>query len=108
MPMANIRSIDMLLIDDLFQPASFFAEEFNINIDDAAYAKNGTSKLRRLKCFLQTVDRATAIRSLKALWEYRELIRQRAGQQEKVANAQGQFLQLIARLESTATTCPNL
>ncbi len=117
--MPNIRSLDMLLIDDLFQPpgkpgyvlnfsdrtfAAFFAEELDIDIDGPAYAKNGTSKLRRLKCLLQTVNKATAIRSLNALWEYREATRQRFGQEEKVTNAHGRFLQLIQRIEGGGTT----
>ncbi len=112
--MSNLRAIDMLLIEDLFQPpgkpgyvlnfsdrtfAMFFADELNVDIDDPAYAVNGTSKLRRFKCFLQTVDKPTAIRALKAMWEYREAQRARYQQQEEVHNAEGRFLQLIARLE---------
>ena len=46
------------------------------------------------------VDKATAARTLTALWEYRELMRER-GQEEKVKNAHGRFLQLIAKLEGT-------
>ena len=55
--MTNIRSIDMLLLDDVFEMgggyvlnfsdrtfAQFFAEELNIDIDDPQYARNGTSK----------------------------------------------------------------
>jgi len=116
--MPNIRSLDMLVIDDIFQPAekpgyvlnfsdrtfaNFFAEELNIDIDDATYAKNGTSKLKRLKCFLQTVDRATAIRTLKALWDCREATRQRYEQEEMLPNAQGRFLQLIERIQGVET-----
>jgi len=64
--MANLRTIDMIVVDDLFQPpgkpgyvldfsdrtfAMFFAEELNVDINDPAYATNGTSKLKRLRCF---------------------------------------------------------
>src|SRR5580693_5042753 len=95
--MTNIRSIDMMFLDDLFEMgggyvlnfsdrtiARFFAEELNIDFDDAIYAQNGTSKARRLRCFLQTVDKPTVVRTLNALWEYREAIRLRSGSEEKV------------------------
>jgi len=109
--MANIRSIDMLLIDDLFEMgggyvlnfsdrtfAQFFAEELNIDIDKPKYAENGGSKGKRLRHFLQTVDMPTAIRTLNALWEYREAIRQRADKEETIKNAHGRFLDLVVRL----------
>jgi hypothetical protein len=112
--MPNLRSIDMLLVDDLFEMnggfvlnfsdrtfAIFFAEELNIDIDEPIYARNGGSKAKRLRCFLQTVDKGTAVKALKALWEYREAIRARSQQEEKLLNAHGRFLQLIQKLEGT-------
>ena len=51
--------------------AGFFAIELDIDIDDSIYAKNGSSKGKRLRCFLQKADDATAARTLKALWEHR-------------------------------------
>jgi len=54
-----------------------FAEEVNIDIGAPLYARNGSSKGKRLRCLLQTVDKPTAVRTLKALWEYREALRQR-------------------------------
>ena len=76
------------------------AEEMNIDIDDPIYAKNGTSKGKRLRCFLQTVDKTTVVRTLNALWEYREVVRQRARNEDKVKNAHGQLLAIINRLNS--------
>ncbi len=115
--MPNLRSIDMLLVEDVFEMhggyvlnfsdrtfANFFAEELNLDIDDPVYAKNGGSKGKRLRCFLQSVDKATVIRTLKALWEYREAIRLRSAQEDNVANAHGRFLQLIAKLEGREPT----
>jgi hypothetical protein len=102
------------VVDDLFQPpgnpgyvldfsdrtfAIFFAEELNIDIDEPIYARNGGSKGKRLRCFLNTVELATAVKTLKALWEYREANRIRGGYEETVRNAHGRFLQLIERLE---------
>ena len=106
--MSNIRTIDMMFIDDLFEMgggyvlnfsdrtfAEFFAEELNIDIDNPIYARNGTSKAKRLRCFLQTVDKPTVVRTLNALWDYREALRQRSGEAEKVQNAHGRLRSLI-------------
>jgi hypothetical protein len=80
----NIKHNDMLFLDDLFEMGSgyvlnfsdrtfaqFFAEELEADIDDPLYARNGGSKGKRLRCFLQTVDRETALRAIIALWDYR-------------------------------------
>src|SRR6185437_9823411 len=111
MIMPNIRQLDMMVIDDLFEMGSgyvldfsdrsftiFFAEELNVDIDDPVYAKYGTSKAKRLRCFLQTVDKATAVRTLNALWEYREARRERLGREEGMRNAHGQLLATINRI----------
>lgn len=108
----NIRTFDMKLVDDLFEMNGgyvldfsdrtmgiFFLEELNIDIDDPAYLDNGTSKAKRLRCFLNKVDLATAITTLKALWKYRESVRQAQGRDDWVINAEGQFLSLVNRLE---------
>lgn len=110
--MPKIRSIDMMFLDDLFEMGGgyvltfsdptitrFFADELDVDIDDPVYAENGTSKGRRLRCFLRKVDVPTAVRTLKALWEYREAVRQRAGKAESIENAHGRLLSLLNRLE---------
>jgi hypothetical protein len=97
--MLNIRSLDMIFLDDVFEMGGgyvlnfsdrtfshFFAEELQVDIDADIYRQNGTSKGKRLRCFLQTVDKATAARTLRALWEYREAMRERSGKEEKVAS----------------------
>jgi hypothetical protein len=117
--MSKIRSIDMMFLDDIFDMGSgyvlnfsdrtfaqFFAEELNIDIDASIYAKNGGSKAKRLRCFLQTVDKLIVVRTLKALWEYREALRQRSGQEDKVKNAHGLLLALINRLEGRPESVP--
>lgn len=114
---SHIRSVDMLLIDELFDMgagyvldfsdrtfAIFFAEELNIDIDDPAYAFDGRSKAKRLRRFLRTVDKPLLIRTLQALWEYREAVRQRRGQSEAVPNAEGRFLGLINKLAGQAVS----
>lgn len=115
--MSNIRSVDMMLLDDLFEMgggyvlnfsdrtfARFFAEELNVDIDDPSYRRNGGSKAKRLRCFLQIVDKPTVIRTLNALWEYRDALQQRSTQPDKVPNAHGQLLSLINRIEGGSDT----
>jgi hypothetical protein len=109
--MANIRMLDMQIIDELFQRpdnpgyvldfsdrtfAIFFSQELNVDIDDPAYYKDGSSKLRRLKCYLRTVENEAAAHALQALWDYREM--RRKDSQERISNAHGRFLQLLERV----------
>ncbi|MEH0166694.1 restriction endonuclease [Roseateles microcysteis] len=111
----QIRSTDMLFLDDVFDMgggyvldfsdrtfAIFFAEELNIDIDDPVYARNGSSKAKRLRCFLQTANKAVVLQALKALWEYREAVRIRTRKPETVENAEGRLLQLINKLSGHA------
>jgi hypothetical protein len=105
-----LRSLDMMTVDDLFIKdgyvlkfsdatyATFFAEELNVNINDEKYYAEGGSKGKRLRYFLKTESNALAIKALKALWDYREMLRVRAGEEEKVPNAKARFLELLARL----------
>jgi hypothetical protein len=110
--MTNIRSLDMLFLDDLFEMhggyvlkfsdrtfALFFEEELGINIGDPKYAKNGTSKGKRLRYFLQTSEIPRVVRTLNALWEYREVLRLRAGEADKLQNARSRLDDLVGRLQ---------
>lgn len=82
--------------------SDFFAAELDVNIDDPIYAENGGSKGKRLRCFLQKVDGATAARTLQALWEHRAEFLERTNQPDPVVNAEGRFLSLVARLTGQA------
>jgi hypothetical protein len=117
--MPNIRTIDMLLIDDIFEMgggfvlnfsdrtfANFFSEELNINIDDPQYSKNGGSKAKRLRYFLQVADNSIVIKTLNALWEYREVIRKRAGQAEKLESPHENLRAIIAKLSRPIVAAP--
>jgi hypothetical protein len=117
--MPNIRAVDMLFLDDLFEMgggyvlkfsdrtlAEFFQLELGINIDDPVYAKNGGSKGKRLRYFLQISDVATVVRTLRALWEYREALQRRSNAMERLPGAREQFLELIARLEGPKAPLP--
>jgi hypothetical protein len=117
--MPNIRSIDMLFLDQIFEMGGgyvlnlsdrtmsrFFAEELNVDIDEPAYAEHGGSKGKRLRCYLQKVEIPAVVKTLRALWDYREAIRMRDGKAESVENAQGRLLSLINRLEGKPATQP--
>jgi hypothetical protein len=109
--MATIRSLDMRLIDDLFGMgggyvldftdrtfSEFFNNDLRINIDDPSFAVNGTSKAKRLRFFLQTVQDQTAVRALLGLWEYRNALRRRAGLQDATPEVEEEFGDLVERL----------
>jgi hypothetical protein len=107
----GIRSIDMRLIDDLFEMgggyvldfsdrtfAAFFAEELGIDIDEPRFSVDGTSKAKRLRFFLKTSDQDLRVRTLLALWDYREANRRRNRIDEKIPDAQREFNSLVERL----------
>ena len=107
----TIRTIDMRLIDDLFGMgggyvldfsdrtfAAFFAEELGINIDEPEYNAEGTSKAKRLRYFLKSTGPPLRIRTLLALWEYREANRRRNRAEESIPGAEAEFWALIERL----------
>ncbi|ECL8479937.1 DUF3644 domain-containing protein, partial [Salmonella enterica] len=52
----------------------FFEEELTINIEDEAYLEDGTSKAKRLRCFIKKTDRDTVLKVITRLWEYRKTI----------------------------------
>ncbi|QSI33313.1 DUF3644 domain-containing protein [Variovorax sp. RKNM96] len=110
--MPKIKAVDMKFLDEVFQMesgyvldfsdrtmASFFSDELNVDIYDVRYATDGTSKAKRLRCFLQTVDAQTAVRVLDALWTYRAALRARSGEPEQVFNAHGRLLALTDLLQ---------
>jgi hypothetical protein len=109
---SGIRSLDMQIIDKIFQMEGgyvldfsdrtmtrFFAEELNIDIDHPQFQDDGTSKAKRLRCFLRKEDTNTAVRTLNTLWEYRETRRALRGQSEWLPNAHAQLLNLLNRLQ---------
>ena len=108
----------MKLVDDLFEMGSgyvldftdrtmrqFFADEVNIDIEDRAYQEQGTSKAKRLRCFLNKADVGTAVQTLNALWSYREATRARQGRSEWVPDGEAQFLSLLNRMKGGRAAC---
>lgn len=109
--MGTIRPVEMSFIDDLFEMgggyvleftnqtfAEFFADELNVHIDDPKYQAGGTSKAKRLRFFLKNCEPRLRIRTLLALWEYREAYRRRNRIAETIPDAQDAFYSMIERL----------
>lgn len=110
--MPKIKSTDMKFLDEVFQMeqgyvldfsdrtiGTFFADELNIDISDPIYATGGTSKAKRVRCLLQTVDAQTAVRVLDALWTHRAALKAANGESENVFNAHGRLLALTDVLQ---------
>jgi predicted protein tyrosine phosphatase len=116
-PTTKIRAIDQRLIDDLFEMgggyvldfsnrtfAEFFADEIGVDIDSPRYEAEGTSKAKRLRLFLRTCDDSVRLRTLSALWEYRQAHQRRNRLEERIPNAQQEFEALIERLGGKSAT----
>jgi hypothetical protein len=108
---SKIKAIDMRLIEDLFGMgggyvldfsnktfAEFFEDELGINIDDARFDAEGSSKAKRLRFFLRTADSELRIRTLGALWNYRQDASRRGRLADSIPNAEEEFHLLIGRL----------
>jgi len=117
--MPVLRPIEMTLIDSLFgmnsgwvldfsNPtfAEFFTHEVGVDIYDQAYERNGTSKGKRLKTFLQIGQKVAVVKALAALWEYREDARVNRGEVETVNNAKERLSAVIQRLGGSPITSP--
>jgi Restriction endonuclease len=110
--MTRVTDIDLLLIDELFESdpgyvmdftnstfSRFFQNELGVDIYSDRFAAYGTSKAKRLRCYLQSVGAEPAAKALKALWSYRTVMFRRAGRQDDDADAQEHFQVLLAKLE---------
>ena len=106
-----LRPIDVRLIDQFFGMeggyvldfsdktfAEFFDAELGVDINDQRYYVEGGSKAKRLRYFLKINDSSVRVRTLRALWEYREAARQRRLEEEPVPNAASVFEDLLGRI----------
>ena len=117
--MSSLRQVDLSLIDEILRGGEkgyvldfsnrtfgdFFVRELDIDIDAPEYATGGSSKAKRLACFLGKVDDGTAARALRALWEHREGSR-RQGEPDPFPRAASQFAALVSRLDGGGPTAP--
>lgn len=110
--MSDVRTLDIRLLDEAFEMQSgyvldfsdrtmgnFFLEELNLDIDDPKWEREGTSKAKRLRCFLRTVDNATAARTIRSLWEYRQAFGKRDAADD--GDLEGRVLDLVGKLSGT-------
>lgn len=113
--MPNLKASEMRVVDRVLDMGSgyvldfsartiaeFFLDELNIDFDDPRFAVNGTSKAKRLRTFLQAVDKATAARALRELLKYRNALYRTSGRKDEVPNADGMLLEVIGHLEGKA------
>ena len=107
----HIRTTDMLVIDNVFGMgdgyvlnfsnrtfSEFFAEELGVDIDQPRWSVDGGSKAKRLRTYLRHADRATALRTLQALWDYRETSSLVVDHPEIGENGRTAFFRIINRL----------
>jgi hypothetical protein len=112
--MANIRQIDLRLLDDLFEMRGGYVLDFSnrtfedffrdlsINIEDQKYFQGGSSKANRLRTFLRIENDTIASKTLMVLWEYRNAVRHpNDSQNEKFTQQVRQFSALLERLGGT-------
>lgn len=123
----TLRQRDMMVVEDLFirdgfvlrfpdaQTAfndrtfgEFFQNELRIDIDEPKWSEQGTSKGKRLRFFLRSVDSLIAIKTLKALWEHREAFRRRHRIAEPIEDAHNRLLEVLAHLGDTTQPAKDL
>jgi hypothetical protein len=106
--MANFKSLQMQLLEDVLRMgggyvlnfsdrtfAAFFHEELSIDIDDPKYSVMGGSKGKRMRYFLQNAPLPIVVKTLKALWEYREAAMERAGEKETIPDVHRKMAALV-------------
>jgi len=111
----RLKPIDMRLIDDLFEMgggyvldfsnrtfSEFFCEELGVDIDDPRFEIDGSSKAKRLRCYLRQTRIDEVVKALLALWEYRETVRRRSGAEEEYPGLTIEFFRLIEELGGKA------
>lgn len=78
--------------------SDFFTHELGVDIYAERYGVDGPSKAKRLRRFLQGADQPTLVRTLNALWEYREVHHERSTMAETIPRARQRFEQVVERL----------
>jgi hypothetical protein len=113
--MAQLTTTDMALIDNIFgmyggyvldfsndRFAAFFNRDLKIDIYHDRYAIHGTSKGKHFRAFLEIASNPDVVRTLTALWEYREAGMLDRGEAESVPNARQRLSNLLVKLGGTA------
>lgn len=106
-----LKKLDFDLLDYIFKMgegyvldfsnqtfSEFFKDELHININEEKYCNIGTSKGKKLRSLLKQSEPIDILRILNSLWEYRETIRTRAGNEEERPQLVLEFSDLLVRL----------
>lgn len=109
--MPNLKSMHMLFLDDVFRMGggyvlnfsdktfgNFFREEVGIDIDLPRYSVKGGSKAKRLRYFVQNESLPAVVKAIKALWDYRQALMERDGEQETLSNIDNRMEALISSI----------
>lgn len=109
--MPNLKSMQMLLLDDVFRMGggyvlnfsdktfgNFFREEVGIDIDLPRYSVEGGSKAKRFRYFVQNESLPVVVKAIKALWDYRQALMERDGEQETLSNIDNRMEALISSI----------
>ena len=117
--MSQIKPVDILIINRLFAMeggfvldfsnqtfAQFFKDELAVDINNSKYSTDGPSKAKRLRCFLRLENHTVAVKTLKALWDYRKIVRSLNPTSENFDDAESQYIELLARLEGRPAVTP--
>ena len=81
--------------------AEFFQDELGVNIYDPRWAEQGGAKARRLRLYLRQADRKTALKTLTALWQYRDETRITYDYAELDQEVLAAFIKIVQRLGGT-------
>jgi hypothetical protein len=109
--MVQLSTTDMALIDSIFgmysgnvldfsnsRFATFFNRDLKIDIYHERYAIHGASKGKHFRAFLETAPNADVVRTLAALWEYREAYKLDRGEAETVPRSKQRLSSLLVKL----------
>ena len=113
--MAKLTPRDFRILDEVFgmeqgyvlnfsdrTMSQFFDYELSVDIDSEKYRRFGTSKAKRLRCFLATENSSTVAKTLRTLWDYRESIREPFdASDEKEKQLRNRFFQLLNSVDGS-------
>lgn len=76
----------------------FFRSEIGVNIDDDRWRHNGSSKGKRLRYFLCSVDDKLALKTLHKLWQYRKNMLLDLGENDPVPESQKRIAEIASKV----------
>jgi hypothetical protein len=109
--MVKLTRTEIRIIDDAFDMhggyvlnfsdrtmAEFFEDELRLDLEQAKYRYNGSSKARRLRAFISVEDAFIVTKVLRTLWKHRQTIPIYA-ESEETQGIQTRLFDLIGKIE---------